>query len=153
MSVKFPELAVALLVLALRLRMRDFVVRRPNLHKERISGGDDLFQWGPGRGVLEVPAPVGDEPYAVGELLLFVTRKLPKNARGEWGLRKKDRGGALEDRNHLVVVRDCVVREDQRIQKGKVRHQARGRKDVIQPCFAVPAVACVAGVLPEGGVL
>ena len=35
------------MVLALRFRTRDFVVRRPNLHKERISGGDDLFQWGP----------------------------------------------------------------------------------------------------------
>ena len=107
------------------------MVRRPNLHKERISGGDDLFQWGPGRGVLEVPAPVGDELYAFGELLLFVTRKLPKNARGEWGLRQKDRGGALEDRNHWVVVKDGVVREDRRIQEGKVRHQARGRKDVV----------------------
>ena len=103
------------MVLALRFGTRDFVVRRPNLHKERISGGDDLFQWAPGRGVLEVPAPVGDKPYAVGELLLFVTRKLPKNARGEWGLRQKDRGGALEDRNDWVVVRDVVVREDRRI--------------------------------------
>ena len=110
------------MVLALRLRTRDFEVRRSNLHKERISGGDDLFQWGPGRGVLEVPAPVGDEPYAVGELLLFVTRKLPENTRGEWGVRRKDRGGALEDRNHWVMVRDGVVREDGRIQKGKVRH-------------------------------
>ena len=107
------------------------MVRRPNLHKERISGGDDLFQCGPGRGVLEDAAPVGDELYAFGQLLLFVTRKLPKNARGEWGLRRKDRGGALEDRNHWVVVRDGVVREDQRIQEGKVRHQARGRKDVV----------------------
>ena len=110
------------MVLALRLRTRDFVVRRPNLHKERVSGGDDLFQWGPGRGVLEVPAPVRDEPYAVGELLLFVTRKLPKNARGGWGLRQKDRGEALEDRNHWVVVGDGVVREDRHIQEGKVRH-------------------------------
>ena len=91
----FLSLPVALLVLALRFGTRDFVVRRPNLHKERISGGDDLFQWGPGRGVLEVLAPVRDEPYAFGELLLFVSRKLPKNARGEWGLRQKDRGGAL----------------------------------------------------------
>ena len=41
---------------------------------------------------------------------------------GEWGLRQKDRGGALEDRNHWVVVRHGVVREDRRIQKGKVRH-------------------------------
>ena len=57
--------------------------------------------------------------YAVEELLLFITSKLPKNARGEWGLRQKDRGGALEDRNHWVVVRDGVVREDRRIQKGK----------------------------------
>ena len=132
------------MVLALRFGTRDFVVRRPNLHKERIRGGDDLFQWGPGRGVLEVPAPVGDKPYAVGELLLFVTRELPENAGGGWGLRQKDRGGALEDRNHWVVVRDGVVREDRRIQKGKVRHKARGRKDVIQPCFAVPAVGCTA---------
>ena len=69
--------------------------------------------------------------YAFGELLLFVTRKLPTNARGGWGLRQKDRGGALEDRNHWVVVRDGVVREDRRIQEGKVRHQARGRKDVV----------------------
>ena len=141
------------MVLALRFRTRDFVARRPNLHKERISGGDDLFQRGPGRGVLEIPAPVGDKPYAVGDLLLFVTRKRPENASGEWGLRQKDRGGALEDGNHCMVVRDGVVREDRRIQKGKVRHKARGRKDVIQPCFTVPAVACVAGILPEGGVL
>ena len=98
------------------------MVRRPNLHKKRISGGDDLFQWGPGRGVLEVPAPLGNEPYAVGKLLLFVFRKLPKNTRGEWGLRQKDWGGALEDRNHWVVVRDGVVREDRRIQEGKVLH-------------------------------
>ena len=78
------------MVLALRFGTCDFVVRRPNLHKERISGGVDLVQWGPGKGVLEVPAPVGDELYAFGELLLFVTRKLPNNARGEWGLRQKD---------------------------------------------------------------
>ena len=141
------------MVLALWFRTRVFVIRRPNLHKERITGGDDLLQWGLGRGVLEVPAPVGDKPYAVGELLLFVTRKLLKNARGEWGLRQKDRGGALEERSHWVVVRDGVVREDRRIQEGKVLHKARGRKDVIQPCFAVPAVACVPGILPEGGVL
>ena len=119
------------MVLALRFRTRDFVVRRPNLHKERISGGDDLFQWGPGWSVLEVPEPVGDKLYALGELLLFVTRQLPKNARGEWGLRQEDQGGALEDRNHWVVVRDGVVREDRRIQKGKVQHKARGRKDVV----------------------
>ena len=42
------------------------MVRRPNLHKERISGGDDLFQWGLGRGVLEVQAPVGDEAFILG---------------------------------------------------------------------------------------
>ena len=54
-----------------------------------------------------------------------------KNAGGEWELRQKDRGGALEDRGHCVVVRDGVVREDRRIQKGKVRHKARGRKDVV----------------------
>ena len=60
--------------------------------------------------------------------MIFVTRKLPKNARGEWGLRQKDWGGALENRNHWVVVRDGVVREDRRIQEGKVRHQARDAK-------------------------
>ena len=66
-----------------------------------------------------------------GELLRFVTGKLPKNARGEWGLRQKDQGGALKDSNHWVVVRDGVVREDRRIQEGKLRHQARRRKDVV----------------------
>ena len=42
--------------------------------------------------------------------------------RGKGRLRQKDRGGALEDRNHWVVVGDGVVREERRIQKGKVRH-------------------------------
>ena len=90
---------------------------------------------------------------AFGVTLTMQLEPPKKNAMGEWGLRQKDRGGALEDCNHWVVVRDGVVREDRRIQEGKVRHQARGQKDVVQSCFAVPAVACVAGILPEGGVL
>ena len=40
---RFPELAIALLVFALWFRTCDFMERRPNLHKERISGGDDLL--------------------------------------------------------------------------------------------------------------
>ena len=112
--------------------------RRPNLHKERISGSDDLIQWGTGGDILEVLAPVGDSLYTFDELLFFVIGIFLENARGEWGLRQKKWRGALENSSHWVMVRDGVVREDQCIQEGKVRHQAGERKDVVQPCFAIP---------------
>ena len=101
---------------------------------------------------MEVLAPVGDLLYTFGELLFFVIGRFPENARGEWGLRQKKRRGALENSSHWLVARNDVVREDQCIQEGKVRHQAAGRKDVVQPCFAIPAAAGVSGILTKEGV-
>ena len=100
------------MVLALWIRTRDFVERLPNLHEERISGSDDLPQWGTGRDILEVLAPVGDSLYTFGELLFFVIGRFPETSRRKLRVRQKKWRGALENSSHWVVVRQDVVRED-----------------------------------------
>ena len=117
-----------------------------------MSSPFTLIQWGTGRDILKVLAPVGDSLYTFGEMLFFVIGKFPENARAEWGLRQKKWRGALENSSHWVVVRNGVVREDRCNQEGELRHQARGRKDLVQPCLAIPAAAGVSSILTREGV-